>query len=1324
MRSGLVFLRYVVLIAALTFVGYAGSQSVDSRTTKFLSFFDQQGNDQLLLGKTLERTISGGQVHSYFIHGEQNQYLHLKVRQQGIDVVLAFYEPDGTKLGEVDQTEMFGPETVVGVMGPEGTYSLEVRPAVENASAGKYQITIEELRPVREEDRVRIKAGADATAAVAEGDELLDKGDETSLKAALEKYQKALSLWRQAKDKYWEAFTLTFKLGVTYRLLYQKQSALDAHNQALEIFRTLKDRSGEAGALSNIGNVYGSLWESVSEKRKALDYYNQTLAILKEIGDRNNEGTLLNNIGVLCKSIGEYEKALAYYNQAVSVQKALGDSNGEAITLLNIGAVYSSLGDNRSAVEYLNRALLLLRAADNRHGEASVLRNLGSVYEELGDGQKAIELHKQALAIFQSISDRPGEAEALTGLGSAYESLSNAKDALNYYKQALQLRQAIRDRRQEAILLLRIGRVTSDLFGQQSALDYYTRALTIFTAIADPDDAETTALIGTVYGSLGQQQKALEYYLRALPILRASSGAMKVGQTLEKIGTAYRELGEWEKALTSFNQALVTFHASGSRAGEADVLNGIGLVYDHLAELQKALDSYQRALALFKEVRDQRGEAVTLNNLGSVHNSLNEDKKALEYYLQAWRLHQALGDRPAEATILNNIGLMYSEFDHHKEALEFYNLALSIERSLGDPSGEATTLNNLGSLYHSLKEPQKAIEAYYQALALHRSLGERLGEAVTLSNLSGVWWERNAGLAIFYSKQSVNVYQQIRGSNTGLDKDWQKSFLRSVDDNHRLLSDLLIAQDRLQEAHQVLNLFKDQEFFDFNRETKKEASLLTLTPRETALTKRYEEIAARLQIAYEHWSEAKLKIGGRQPSTEEAAQLQRVEAQFNSTSNEFRNFGQEIEAELKQPPSAKDKVGEIADTRELQTALRELNNQTGQNAVALYTLAGPENFRSLIISADRITAVSQAAKRDDLETKALQLWGLLQSDQYDPRPLSQEIYSVVFKPIESLLPQGTSTILWSLDGNLRYVPMAALYDGKQYLVERYNHAVFTRADRERLTRAVSPRWTGLGLGSSEAHTVEVLGDKISFDALPGVTEELRQLFRQKNSPSGVLEGEVLPDAKFTKAAMLAALLQKRPLVHISSHFSFRPGDEARSFLLLGDGTAMTLEEMKKHLGLFSGVELLTLSACNTAAQQEGNGREIDGFAELAQRLGAASVMATLWPVADNSTPWLMREFYQTRQSQGLSKAEAFRRAQLALLKGTAQTQPLPAGEKGSAPPIRIVIGEKGSQRDAAGTRADVVFVDAADAPPYKRDGKKPFAHPYYWAPFILIGNWK
>ncbi|MGH9967541.1 MAG: CHAT domain-containing protein [Pyrinomonadaceae bacterium] len=90
----------------------------------------------------------------------------------------------------------------------------------------------------------------------------------------------------------------------------------------------------------------------------------------------------------------------------------------------------------------------------------------------------------------------------------------------------------------------------------------------------------------------------------------------------------------------------------------------------------------------------------------------------------------------------------------------------------------------------------------------------------------------------------------------------------------------------------------------------------------------------------------------------------------------------------------------------------------------------------------------------------------------------------------------------------------------------------------------------------------------------------------------------------------------------------------------------------------------------------------------------------------------------------MTKAEAIRSAQLSLLNGSAQTKPLPAAQKGASSAVQIVIGGDDRKRDRVGTRADVVYVAAKDAPAFKRDPSKPFAHPYYWAPFILIGNWK
>jgi CHAT domain-containing protein len=251
-----------------------------------------------------------------------------------------------------------------------------------------------------------------------------------------------------------------------------------------------------------------------------------------------------------------------------------------------------------------------------------------------------------------------------------------------------------------------------------------------------------------------------------------------------------------------------------------------------------------------------------------------------------------------------------------------------------------------------------------------------------------------------------------------------------------------------------------------------------------------------------------------------------------------------------------------------------------------------------------------------------------------------------------------------------------------------------------------------------------LGDSIPFGALPGVSAEFEQIFKSSRK-AALLEGQVLGVEGFDRKSMIEQLKQKRPVVHIASHFSFRPGDEARSFLLMGDGTAFTLADMKKETNMFAGVELLTLSACNTAAQQaDANGREIDGFAELAQRLGANSVMATLWPVADVSTPWLMREFYSGKLDKKLSKADSLRQAQLALLRGVGEKAPVARARNSSSPNDNVVVLTKTGKPPANAVRGVDIYVSEAEAPLYDANGKPPFAHPHYWAPFILFGNWQ
>jgi CHAT domain-containing protein len=297
--------------------------------------------------------------------------------------------------------------------------------------------------------------------------------------------------------------------------------------------------------------------------------------------------------------------------------------------------------------------------------------------------------------------------------------------------------------------------------------------------------------------------------------------------------------------------------------------------------------------------------------------------------------------------------------------------------------------------------------------------------------------------------------------------------------------------------------------------------------------------------------------------------------------------------------------------------------------------------------------------------------------------------------------------MWSLDGVLRYVPMSALHDGRQYLVEQYQNVVFTPASQARLKDAPARNWDALGLGVSKAH-----GEKIP--ALPGVLDEMRGIIRDESAgntaapgnQTGVLPGVVKLDEQFTQEAMLTQLRQRRKVVHIASHFQFSPGNETNSALLLGDGTFLSLAQIKSLPNVFGGVDLLTLSACNTASGGSGaNGREVEGFGVLAQRQGAKAVVASLWPVADRSTMLLMQEFYRSRETQtGKSKIAALREAQLKLLRGEITVDTTQSTS-------RQITHEEAQPGEAKRQL-------------FKLDPKSPFAHPYYWAPFILIGNWK
>ncbi len=372
-------------------------------------------------------------------------------------------------------------------------------------------------------------------------------------------------------------------------------------------------------------------------------------------------------------------------------------------------------------------------------------------------------------------------------------------------------------------------------------------------------------------------------------------------------------------------------------------------------------------------------------------------------------------------------------------------------------------------------------------------------------------------------------------------------------------------------------------------------------------------------------------------------------------------------------------------------------SQLPAGTVAIYTLTSDERFWTIVVSPLGRNAYSTPVRGEDLDRKVIAFRKVLVNPNQDPVPLARELYDVVLGKAKTDPAMITArTLLWSFDGVLRYVPVAALNDGQGYLVERYRNVVFNRASVDSLLDAPASKLSGVGLGVARQ-----IGD---YRPLPAVEEELEGIFAEGGT--GTVPGKILLDTSFTEPALEQALQGGNPVVHIATHFQLSPTDADRSQLLLGDGSLLNVGEIRQIKGGFRGVDLLTLSACDTAAVgPSSDGREVECFGTIAQERGAKSVIASLWPVSDRSTSLLMQTFYRMRAaSPGATKADLFRDAQVALLKGTAS---VPAAAPGSN---RILVHETPET--------------VPGQPTFTPDPNAPFAHPYYWAPFLMIGNFR
>ena len=514
--------------------------------------------ESLRPGARVERELAPGQTHLYHVTLGTDEYLHLRVEQRGIDVLLALSGPGGNSVVEIDSPlGSRGYEELLWVSTHAGTYTLEIRCVETEALAGTYALDLE-VRVPTDGDRVRAQAfGALARAIALVGDEGKPRDE------LLSHAETSLALWRRLGDRRYEAMTLTV-LGASSASRGEHSQAISSYEQALELWRDVADRGATASVLVALG----------------AEHY-----VLRHVA-----------------------AASACYQEALELERELGDRRGEADVLTNFAMLHDVIGEKQKALEEYERALPLMEAVRSRVGQLRTLNNLGRLLDIQGESQKALARYREALRICRSLEGRPGEPVLLRSLGRLYCELGDDAEGLADLDEALRFFTAKKDERNEAVTLLYIGSARLKRGEYEKAAEVFRTALLLLRQKEDPASA-VAALdqLGEATRLLGRPEEAIARFQEALPLARSVNDPFREGAILTHLGEALAAQGRTEEALTHLEESLRLRTSVRDDAGAAETRFAIARIESSRGELDKARLQMNATLDLVERLRTEVG---------------------------------------------------------------------------------------------------------------------------------------------------------------------------------------------------------------------------------------------------------------------------------------------------------------------------------------------------------------------------------------------------------------------------------------------------------------------------------------------------------------------------------------------------------------------------------------------------------------------------------------------------------------------------------------------------------------------------------------------
>lgn len=722
--------------------------------------------------------------------------------------------------------------------------------------------------------------------------------------------------------------------------------------------------------------------------------------------------------------------------------------------------------------------------------------------------------------------------------------------------------------------------------------------------------AQTMEVQGGLQLALGESQVALETWKKTAETYRKIEEIGGIERSKINQAQALQKLGLYRQAIRTLTEVGNTLKTQPDSIMKVKGFQSLGEALRVVGVFKESQEILQKSLAVAEKLQVPDSIATTLISLGNVAYMEKETDKALDFY------QRAAQEAPSVTTqIQANLNQLRVLVDQ-KQSSKTSALANTIKSDLNKLTPSQRSIYgriNLAESLIKLGDKADVVNVLTTALAEARSIQDKRGESYALGSLGGLYEENKQWAdAQKLTQEALILAQGSNAADIAYRWQWQLGrILRSQKDREGAIASYTEAVKTLKSLRSDLVAISSDLQFSF---------------RESVEPVYRELVALLLQPSPEGTKQADL---AKARATIESLQLAELD-------NFFRDAC--IDAKPAQIDNI-DKTAAIFYPIILRDRLEVILALPGE-PLRNYSTPLPEE------------EINKTLKdlRDSIIIPRLQL-----SIKNLLVPAKQ-LYDWLIAPVaEELASSGVKTIVFVPDGAIRNVPLSALYDGKQYLIEKYSIAIAPGLQLIDPQPLVREKLNILAFGLSEARQ--------NFAALPNVKFELENIQKE-------ITGQVLLDEAFTNVNFQKAIeSSSSPVVHLATHGEFS-SDADNTFVLAWD-QRIPAREFAQLLRNEEGnktnpIELLVLSACQTA---EGDNRAALGLAGVAVRAGARSTLASLWFVSDRATSLLMSKFYQELTGTQDTKAEALRQAQLSILQ------------------------------------------------------QKRLAHPYYWAAFILVGNW-